>query len=87
MTTSEPRALAVPSRLVSINQFKRAVQLVDPAISQDELHRYTHWVFEDVQSTAAENEGSERDQKWKGRRTRDCEEILQRLEHCSCFMH
>jgi hypothetical protein len=70
-------------RLISIKQFKQAVQLVDPLISTDELHRYVNWVFEPKKiflegQTMKINEHNQ---------MRDLEEIILRLECCSCFMH
>lgn len=69
------------SRLISIKQFKQAVKFVDPLISKEELGRYVDWVFEQNGIEIAIN-GNNRERKM-----RDFEEIIYRLECCSCFMH
>lgn len=66
-------------RLISIKQFKQAVQLIDPLISKNELRRYVNWVFE-PNKLLLTNENRQI-------QMRDFEEIIHRLEHCSCFMH
>jgi hypothetical protein len=66
-------------RLISIKQFKQAVQHIDPLISKNELRRYVNWVFE-PNKLLLTNENRQI-------QMRDFEEIIHRLEHCSCFMH
>ncbi|CAF1087038.1 unnamed protein product [Adineta steineri] len=67
--------------LVSIKQFKRAVQMVDPHISKQELRRYVNWVYELKKINKEEIES------YNEMQSRDFEEIILRLERCSCFMH
>jgi hypothetical protein len=68
-------------RLISIKQFKQAVQFVDPLISEKELHRYVNWVFEPKKILSSKiNENRQI-------KMRDYEEIILRLECCACFMH
>ncbi|CAF3572514.1 unnamed protein product [Rotaria sordida] len=79
--------------LVSINQFKQAVQLVDPHISKNELERYVNWVFElekillTLNQQEISSKTNENIQLIKQLKKRDFEEIILRLERCSCFMH
>ena len=75
-------------RLISIKRFKQAIRLVDPLISKSELHRYVNWVFE-PKKVIIMNHREERAAKLNEKQTlmRDFEEIIQRLENCSCFMH
>jgi hypothetical protein len=76
-----------------MNQFKRAVQLIDPLISKKELRRYIEWVFEPQKIyITTNNEGTslkpyQNIKSIKQIQTRDFEEIILRLERCSCFMH
>jgi len=70
--------LLIDHPLISIKQFKQAVQIVDPLISKKELHRYVNWVFEPKNLPVKINENIQ---------MRDFEEIILRLERCSCFMH
>lgn len=76
-----------------MNQFKRAVQLIDPLISKEELRRYVKWVFEPQKifiTTNKEGTSFKPNQNIKlikQIQTRDFEEIILRLERCSCFMH
>ncbi|CAF1462249.1 unnamed protein product [Adineta steineri] len=67
--------------LVSIKQFKRAVQMIDPHISKKELRRYVNWVYELKKINKEEIES------YNEMQSRDFEEIILRLERCSCFMH
>ncbi|CAF4110686.1 unnamed protein product, partial [Adineta steineri] len=67
--------------LVSIKQFKRAVQMIDPHISKQELRRYVNWVYELKKINKEEIES------YNEMQSRDFEEIILRLERCSCFMH
>jgi len=73
------RDLLSSQRLISIKQFKQAVQLIDPLISKNELRRYVNWVFE-PNKLLLTNENRQI-------QMRDFEEIIHRLENCSCFMH
>ncbi|CAF2969513.1 unnamed protein product [Rotaria sp. Silwood2] len=79
--------------LISINQFKQAVELVDPNISKEELQRYINWVFELEKISLTSNKEAilsktnENIQLIKQIQKRDFEEIILRLECCSCFMH
>lgn len=68
-------------RLISIKQFKQTVQIVDPLISKNELDRYVNWVFEPQKIFLTNME-----ERIKVK-MRDFEEIIFRLERCSCFMH
>ena len=61
-----------------MNQFKQVVQMVDPRISKEELQRYVSWVFDSKKMVFDDN---------KEIKSRDFEEVLLRLECCSCFMH
>ncbi|CAF0773440.1 unnamed protein product [Adineta ricciae] len=70
--------LLIGHPLVSMNQFKQVVQMVDPHISKEELQRYVSWVFNSKKMVFDDN---------KEIKSRDFEEILLRLECCSCFMH
>ena len=75
---------------MSISQFERAVQLVDPHISDEELRRYVNWVFEHEKlliTINKEETSSKTNEDMKQMQTRDFEEIVFRLEGCSCFMH
>ncbi|CAF3458598.1 unnamed protein product [Rotaria sp. Silwood1] len=79
--------------LVSINQFKQVVQLVDPNISKNELQRYVNWVFElekmslTLNKEEISSKTNENIQLIKPIQKRNFEEIILRLERCSCFMH
>ncbi|CAF3338072.1 unnamed protein product [Rotaria socialis] len=79
--------------LISMNHFKQAVQFVDPHISEKELQRYANWVFElDNISAMLNSEGisaqtNKTIESIKKIQSRDFEEIILRLERCSCFMH
>jgi hypothetical protein len=70
-------------RLISIKQFKQAVQHIDPLISKNELRRYVNWVFE-PNKLLLTNENIKSNRQIQ---MRDFEEIIHRLENCSCFMH
>jgi hypothetical protein len=74
-------------RLIKIKEFKQAVQLVDPLISKKELRRYVNWIFEPKMLTMSNKEGILTNTIIKQTQTRDFEEIILRLERCSCFMH
>ncbi|CAF2119884.1 unnamed protein product [Rotaria magnacalcarata] len=79
--------------LISMNHFKQAVQFVDPHISEKELQRYVNWVFElDNTSVMLNSKGisaqtNKTIESIKKIQSRDFEEIILRLERCSCFMH
>ncbi|CAF1542511.1 unnamed protein product [Adineta ricciae] len=63
--------------LITISQFSRAVSMIDPNISQSELHRYIEWVF-----SAKNYHSSQQTVK-----PLDLEDLLRRLENCACFKH
>lgn len=75
-------------RLISIKQFQRAVHLVDPLISKRELRRYIKWVFEPKRSLRTILQNDEMSSNIDRQNPmRDFDEIIYRLERCSCFMH
>lgn len=62
--------------LITVTQFSRAIYMIDPKISQNELHRYIEWVF------SIKNYHSSQQIK-----PLDLEDLLRRLENCACFKH
>ncbi|UJR21210.1 hypothetical protein I4U23_024307 [Adineta vaga] len=63
--------------LITVSQFNRAVSMIDPKITQDELHRYIQWVF-----SVKKYHSSQQSIK-----PLDLEDLLRRLENCACFKH
>lgn len=64
------------------------MKIVDPLISKKELRRYVKWVFEPKRSLFIDQD-EELPSKMEDRQSqmRDFDEIIYRLERCSCFMH
>jgi len=57
--------------LVTVSQFCRAIDMIDPTIPSNELQRYVQWIFQSNES----------------KQTIDFEDLLRRLENCACFKH
>ena len=60
---------------------------MDPLISRKELRRYVKWVFEPKGSLLADQNEEVRPKMDRQSQMRDFDEIIYRLERCSCFMH
>jgi hypothetical protein len=62
--------------LITVSQFCRTIYMIDPKISQHELHRYIQWVFSVKDFHSFEHI-----------KPLDLEDLLRRLENCACFKH
>ena len=60
---------------------------MDPLISKKELRRYVTWVFEPKKIFLTVNKEGQLAKINENTQMRDFEEIIFRLERCSCFMH
>ncbi len=62
--------------LITVSQFCRTIYMIDPKITQHELHRYIQWVFSVQHFHSSEHI-----------KPLDLEDLLRRLENCACFKH
>ncbi len=62
--------------LITVSQFCRTICMIDPKIPQHELHRYIQWVFSVKDFHSYEHV-----------KPTDLEDLLRRLENCTCFKH